>query len=326
MADNENTTQTQPLDLRAQLEAALLSDEAPAAPAATAEAAPAPEAAQTPVPAEAAQAEAQTEAAQEAAPAQPEQIPAEAQTPPPAMNAQMTQAQANMYSALLNRSAEALRAANEENARLNQMLQQQSQVAEQKAEAVAAQPTIPVLDMSQWGYLSDEQRAEKAAEYQNGMMAYFKNAMLQEIAPLKDAYEQQKAAAAREQAIASLSGDERLKGFKDDLPMIQNILDKTPELSGADPNRLYQIAYYINRGIQAQNAPQRSAAQIADEAMSNPEVMRILETRRATETAQKNAEVPVVAASAGMSSAAAVPTNRPKTIEEAHRMLENFSF
>lgn len=178
MADNENTTQTQPLDLRAQLEAALLSDEAPAAPAAPAEAAPAPEAAQTPAPAEAEQAAAQpTET-----PAQPtpEPTPAEAQTPPPEMSAQMTQAQANMYSALLNRSAEALRAANEENARLNQMLQQQSQVAEQKAEEAAAQPTIPVLDMSQWGYLSDEQRAEKAAEYQNGMMAYFKNAMLQD--------------------------------------------------------------------------------------------------------------------------------------------------
>jgi len=321
MADNENTTQTQPLDLRAQLEAALLSEEAPAAPAAPAEAAPAPEAAQTPAPAEAEQAAAQpTET-----PAQQTPTP---ETPPaaPQESAQMTQAQANMYSALLNRSAEALRTMQEENARLNQMLQQQSQVAEQKAEEAAAQPTIPVLDMSQWGYLSDEQRAEKAAEYQNGMMAYFKNAMLQEIAPLKDAYEQQKAAAAREQAIAALSGDERMKGFKDDLPMIQNILDKTPELSGADPNRRYQIAYYINRGIQAQNAPQRSAAQIADEAMSNPEVMRILETRRATETAQKNAEVPVVAASAGMSSAAAIPTNRPKTIEEAHRMLENFSF
>ena len=316
MADNENTNQ-QP-DLRAQLEAALAADEAAeSAPDATQETAPA----DTPT-------EAPQETSQEVAPAQPEQIPlqTEAQTPPPAINAQMTQAQADMYSALLSRSAEALRTMQEENAKLRQLIEQQSQVAEQKAETVAEQPAMPVLDMSQWGYLSDEQRAEKAAEYQNGMMAYFKNAMLQEIAPLKDAYERQKAAAARDQAIAALSGDERMKGFKDDLPMIQNILDKTPELSGADPNRLYQIAYYINRGMQAQNAPQRSAAQIADEAMSNPEVMRILETRRATETAQKNAEVPVVAASAGMSSAAAVPTNRPKTIEEAHRMLENFSF
>lgn len=307
MTDNENTNQ-QP-DLRAQLEAALAADEAAEA---------APEA-----PQEAAPAETPAEATQEAAPAQPEPVPTEAQTPPPATNAQMTQAQADMYSALLNRSAEALRNMQEENAKLRQLVEQQSQVAEQKAEAVAEQPTIPVLDMSQWGYLSDEQRAEKAAEYQNGMMAYFKNAMMQEIAPLKDAYEQQKAAAAREQAIAALSGDERMKGFKDDLPMIQNILDKTPELSGADPNRLYQIAYYINRGIQAQNAPQRSAAQIAEEAAANPEVMRILEAKRAAEVAQKNSEVPVVSASSGMSSAAAIPTNRPKTLEEAHRFWEN---
>lgn len=307
MADNENTNQ-QP-DLRAQLEAALAADEAAeAAPEAPQETAPAETTAETP---------------QEAAPAQPEPVPAEAQTPPPATNAQMTQAQAYMYSALLNRSAEALRNMQEENAKLRQLVEQQSQVAEQKAEAVAEQPAMPVLDMSQWGYLSDEQRAEKTAEYQNGMMAYFKNAMLQEIAPLKDAYERQKAAAAREQAIAALSGDERLKGFKDDLPMIQNILDNTPELSGADQNRLYQIAYYINRGIQAQNAPQRSAAQIAEEAAANPEVMRILEAKRAAEVAQKNSEVPVVSASSGMSSAAAIPTNRPKTLEEAHRFWEN---
>ena len=311
MADNENTNQ-QP-DLRAQLEAALAADEAEeASPEAPQEAAPAETPAETP-----------QEAAQEAAPAQPEPVPAETQTPPPATNAQMTQAQADMYSALLNRSAEALRNMQEENAKLRQLIEQQSQVAEQKAEAVAEQPAMPVLDMSQWGYLSDEQRAEKAAEYQNGMMAYFKNAMMQEIEPLKDAYERQKAAAARDQAIAALSGDERLKGFKDDLPMIQNILDKTPELSGADQNRLYQIAYYINRGIQAQNAPQRSAAQIAEEAAANPEVMRILEAKRAAEVAQKNSEVPVVSASSGMSSAAAIPTNRPKTLEEAHRFWEN---
>lgn len=311
MADNENTNQ-QP-DLRAQLEAALAADEtAETAPEAPQETAPAETPAETP-----------QEAAQETAPAQPEPVPAEAQTPPPAMNAQMTQAQADMYSALLSRSAEALRNMQEENAKLRQLVEQQSQVAEQKAEAVAAQPTMPVLDMSQWGYLSDEQRAEKTAEFQNGMMTYFKNAMMQEIAPLKDAYEQQKASAAREQAISALSGDERLKGFKDDLPMIQNILDKTPELSGADPNRLYQIAYYINRGIQAQNAPQRSAAQIAEEAAANPEVMRILEAKRAAEVAQKNSEVPVVSASSGMSSAAAIPTNRPKTLEEAHRFWEN---
>lgn len=311
MADNENTNQ-QP-DLRAQLEAALAADEAAeAAPETPQETAPAETPAETP-----------QEAAQEAAPAQPEQIPAEAQTPPPAMNAQMTQAQADMYSALLNRSAEALRTMQEENAKLRQLVEQQSQVAEQKAEAVAEQPAMPVLDMSQWGYLSDEQRAEKTAEFQNGMMAYFKNAMMQEIAPLKDAYERQKAAAARDQAIAALSGDERLKGFKDDLPMIQNILDKTPELSGADPSKAYQIAYLINRGLQAQNAPQRSAAQIAEEAAANPEVMRILEAKRAAEVAQKNSEVPVVSASSGMSSAAAIPTNRPKTLEEAHRFWEN---
>lgn len=314
MADNENTNQ-QP-DLRAQLEAALAADEAPAAPAAPAEAAPAPEAAQTPAPAEAEQAAAQpTET-----PAQPTPEPTPAA---PQESAQMTQAQANMYSALLNRSAEALRTMQEENAKLRQLVEQQSQVAEQKAEAVAEQPAMPVLDMSQWGYLSDEQRAEKTAEFQNGMMAYFKNAMMQEIAPLKDAYERQKAAAARDQAIAALSGDERMKGFKDDLPMIQNILDKTPELSGADPSKAYQIAYLINRGLQAQNAPQRSAAQIAEEAAANPEVMRILEAKRAAEVAQKNSEVPVVSASSGMSSAAAIPTNRPKTLEEAHRFWEN---
>ena len=311
MADNENTNQ-QP-DLRAQLEAALAADEAAeSAPEAPQETAPAETPAETP-----------QEAAQEAAPAQPEPVPAETQTPPPATNAQMTQAQADMYSALLNRSAEALRNMQEENAKLRQLIEQQSQVAEQKAEAVAEQPAMPVLDMSQWGYLSDEQRAEKTAEFQNGMMAYFKNAMMQEIAPLKDAYERQKAAAARDQAIAALSGDGRLKGFKDDLPMIQNILDKTPELSGADPSKAYQIAYLINRGLQAQNAPQRSAAQIAEEAAANPEVMRILEAKRAAEVAQKNSEVPVVSASSGMSSAAAIPTNRPKTLEEAHRFWEN---
>jgi len=303
MGENENKT-----DLRAQLEAALADQ--PEAPV------EAPAEAPVEAPAEVPQ-----EATQEAPQTAPQEAPAAPPQPNPMQDSGMTRGQADMYNALFERSAQALRAVQEENAKLRAQIEQQSQANEEKVEAAVAEP--PVLDMSQWGYMTDAQRTDAQSKYQNDVMAYFKNAMMSELAPLKEAYAKQRADAARQEAIAALSTDARFEGFSDALPQIQNVLDKTPELKDTDPRRAYQIAYAINRGFAPK--PQRSAAEIAEEAMKNPEVMRIIETKRATDTAAKNADVPVVSAASGMSSAAAVPTNRPKTIEEAHKMWEGFN-
>lgn len=308
MGENENQ------DLRAQLEQALMSDTPAEAQDASVEAP-----VETPV--EAPQEAAPQTSTQEEAPQTPTQTPQ--QTPPPQTPPTMTPEQANMYSALLNRSAEAMKEMQAEIARLKESQQQQSQLAEQKIEEAVSMPT---LDMSGWSYLTDEQRNERQAAFTDGMAKYFRSQMDSELAPIKAAYEQQRIDAEKQAAIAALSGDATFKGFGDSLPQIQNILDKTPALKNESRKNAYEIAYLINRGLQSmQNEGQRTAAQIAEEAAANPEVMRILESRRASQTAEKNAEVPVVTATSGMSNAQAVPTARPKTLDEAHALWKDFT-
>lgn len=323
----ENTNQ-QPQDLREQLRQALYGEEGtPAEPVETAEGAQ--PAAETPAdaPAEGA-ADAGAQAESPVPPAESTVPPAEGAVPQNPANAgnanQPGLPSMDALTQVMSRTNAVLQQLQQENAQLRAQIQQQSQVAEQKMEEVAAQPVMPVLDTSRWGYLTDEQRAEESTKYTQALTDYIRAQMDGEIAPIKKMYEQQARESERSNAISRLSEDARLPGFKDALPQIQNIIDKTPSLANESPINQLQIAYLINRGLN--QGQEKSASQLAQEAMDNPEVMRIIESKRAQDVKAKNAEVPVASASTGMSQAAAIPDNRPKTMEEANRMLESLRF
>lgn len=223
-----------------------------------------------------------------------------------------------------------LRSVQEENQRLRSLVGQQSEAAQNAAQSVVedkspkpAQP--PVFDLSRLQYMDDEARAAASADYTAQLTSFIRSQMEGELAPIREDFERQKASAERESAIGALSNDSSFVGFAEALPKIERILQSEPALSSeGDMQKRYAIAYLISRGMDAMQPKeevQRSAADIAKEAIANPEVMRLIESERARQIAEKNADVPRQMASSGTATAPATPQAKPKTMEEAREFM-----
>lgn len=317
MGENE-TRENTPQDLRSMLENAFAGEEEPV-PAAEPVAEPAvQEPVQTEVPAEAAAAAEQTPAA----PSVENPVPAQ-QTAAPVQDNSAIAMQ------LAARAAESMRVLQEENARLRAAVQQQGAQAQQMAQAVVEDkapkvPVMPVFDSSRMGYMDETARKSYEDQYGQQMAEYIRYQMAEELAPLRENYERQKAQAEREAAIGSLRNSGRMQGFDEALPQIERILEQMPSLAAEqDAQKRYTMGYLINRGLQAVNAPaQRAAADVAKEAMANPEVMRLIEAERARAASEKNAAAVPQSASTGASTAPATPQNRPQNLGEARTLLQ----
>ena len=317
MGENE-TRENTPQDLRSMLENAFAGEEEPV-PAAEPVADPAvQEPVQTEVPAEAAAAAEQTPAA----PSVENPVPAQ-QTAAPVQDNSAIAMQ------LAARAAESMRVLQEENARLRAAVQQQGAQAQQMAQAVVEDkapkvPVMPVFDSSRMGYMDETARKSYEDQYGQQMAEYIRYQMAEELAPLRENYERQKAQAEREAAIGSLRNSGRMQGFDEALPQIERILEQMPSLAAEqDAQKRYTMGYLINRGLQAVNAPaQRAAADVAKEAMANPEVMRLIEAERARAASEKNAAAVPQSASTGASTAPATPQNRPQNLGEARTLLQ----
>lgn len=317
MGENE-TIENTPQDLRSMLESAFAAEEEPV-PAAEPVAEPAvQEPVQTEVPAEAAVPAEQTPAA----PAVENPVPAQ-QTAAPVQDNSAIAMQ------LAARAAESMRVLQEENARLRAAVQQQGAQAQQMAQAVVEDkapkvPVMPVFDSSRMGYMDENARKSYEDQYGQQMAEYIRYQMAEELAPLRENYERQKAQAEREAAIGSLRNSGRMQGFDEALPQIERILEQMPSLAAEqDAQKRYTMGYLINRGLQAVNAPaQRAAADVAKEAMANPEVMRLIEAERARAASEKNAAAVPQSASTGASTAPATPQNRPQNLGEARTLLQ----
>ena len=317
MGENE-TRENTPQDLRSMLENAFAGEEEPV-PAAEPVAEPAvQEPVQTEVPAEAAAAAEQTPAA----PAVENPVAAQQSAAPAPDNAAIAMQ-------LAARAAESMRVLQEENARLRAAVQQQGAQAQQMAQAVVEDkapkvPVMPVFDSSRMGYMDENARKSYEDQYGQQMAEYIRYQMAEELAPLRENYERQKAQAEREAAIGSLRNSGRMQGFDEALPQIERILEQMPSLAAEqDAQKRYTMGYLINRGLEAVNAPaQRAAADVAKEAMANPEVMRLIEAERARAAAEKNAAAVPQSASTGASTAPATPQNRPQNLGEARTLLQ----
>lgn len=317
MVENE-TRENTPQDLRTMLESAFAGEEEPV---------PVEEPAAEPAVQEPMQTEAPAEAA---VPAEQTQTAPAAETPAPAQQpAAPVQDNSAIAMQLAARAAESMKVLQEENARLRAAVQQQGAQAQQMAQAVVEDktpkvPVMPVFDSSRMGYMDENARKAYEEQYGQQMAEYIRSQMAQELAPLRESYERQKAQAEREAAIGSLRNSGRLQGFDEALPHIERILEQMPSLAAEqDAQKRYTVGYLLNRGLEAVNAPaQRAAADVAREVMANPEVMRLIEAERARAAAEKNAAAVPQSASTGASTAPATPQNRPQNLGEARTLLQ----
>ena len=198
---------------------------------------------------------------------------------------------------------------------MGQFAPQPAPEAQQEAEDIA-----PTLDFAGMRYMSEDEQAQKMAEWQQSVVDYaIKKAtasVQQEIAPVRDEYEAKRRIAEADAAKATIYADPRFASFRDRDADIERILSTTPALNGADAATRYMLGGLIDRGLNYLQPKEMTTEELVQKALASPEVMKALETKRATEIQKQNAEVPTIAPSSGTANASPIPENRPKDANE----------
>lgn len=213
-----------------------------------------------------------------------------------------------------------------EGAIMGQFAPQPAPEAQQETEDIA-----PTLDFAGMRYMSEDEQAQKMAEWQQSVVDYaIKKAtasVQQEIAPVRDEYEAKRRIAEADAAKATIYADPRFASFRDRDADIERIISTTPALNGADAATRYMLGGLIDRGLNYLQPKEMTTEELVQKALASPEVMKALETKRATEIQKQNAEVPTIAPSSGTANASPIPENKPKDMNEIReRALKRFGW
>lgn len=213
-----------------------------------------------------------------------------------------------------------------EGAIMRQFAPQPAPEAQQEAEDIA-----PTLDFAGMRYMSEDEQAQKMAEWQQSVVDYaIKKAtasVQQEIAPVRDEYEAKRRIAEADAAKATIYADPRFASFRERDADIERILSTTPALNGADAATRYMLGGLIDRGLNYLQPKEMTTEELVQKALASPEVMKALETKRATEIQKQNAEVPTIAPSSGTANASPIPESKPKDMNEIReRALKRFGW
>lgn len=234
---------------------------------------------------------------------------------------QQLQAQLQQTGAAMQQQSQAA-----EGAIMGQFAPQPAPEAQQEAEDIA-----PTLDFAGMRYMSEDEQAQKMAEWQQSVVDYaIKKAtasVQQEIAPVRDEYEAKRRIAENDAAKATIYADPRFASFRDRDADIERILSTTPALNGADAATRYMLGGLIDRGLNYLQPKEMTTEELVQKALASPEVMKALETKRATEIQKQNAEVPTIAPSSGTANASPIPESKPKDMNEIReRALKRFGW
>lgn len=234
---------------------------------------------------------------------------------------QQLQAQLQQTGAAMQQQSQAA-----EGAIMGQFAPQPAPEAQQEAEDIA-----PTLDFAGMRYMSEDEQAQKMAEWQQSVVDYaIKKAtasVQQEIAPVRDEYEAKRRIAEADAAKATIYADPRFASFRDRDADIERILSTTPALNGADAATRYMLGGLIDRGLNYLQPKEMTTEELVQKALASPEVMKALETKRATEIQKQNAEIPTIAPSSGTANASPIPESKPKDMNEIReRALKRFGW
>lgn len=234
---------------------------------------------------------------------------------------QQLQAQLQQTGAAMQQQSQAA-----EGAIMGQFAPQPAPEAQQEAEDIA-----PTLDFAGMRYMSEDEQAQKMAEWQQSVVDYAirraTEAARSEIAPVRDEYEAKRRIAEADAAKAMIYADPRFASFRDRDADIERILSTTPALNGADAATRYMLGGLIDRGLNYLQPKEMTTEELVQKALASPEVMKALETKRATEIQKQNAEVPTIAPSSGTANASPIPESKPKDMNEIReRALKRFGW
>ncbi len=226
-----------------------------------------------------------------------------------------------------------INALRQENSRLSQELsrqqgavQQQSEIMQGAIENAVSQPQIPKLNFRELQYMSEDEQADAIQSWQDGVINALTERQKAEIEPIRREYEDKRAAAADNAAKMSISSDPRFSDFGENSGEIDRIAAMS-DFAGMSPEKKYLYSALIARGMRNSPAAKPSTEEIVKMAVSNPDVMRALEARRAQEVMDKNGQLPTLSASSGLSGANAMPEKSVKTKEDLDaRLYSRFGF
>ena len=223
---------------------------------------------------------------------------------------QQLQAQLQQAGAAMQQQSQAA-----EGAIMGQFSPQPAPETQHEAEDIA-----PTLDFAGMRYMSEDEQAQKMAEWQQSVVDYAirraTEAARSEIAPVRDEYEAKRRIAEADAAKATIYADPRFASFRERDADIERILSATPALNGADAATRYMLGGLIDRGLNYLQPKEMTTEELVQKALSSPEVMKALETKRAAEIQKQNAEVPTIAPSSGTANASPIPESRPKDANE----------
>lgn len=211
---------------------------------------------------------------------------------------------------------------------MQQALQQQSETQEQ---AIAGQmqqpeqPTPPNIDFNELIYADDDSRAAKQQEWIASMSDYIKQTTLGEMEPIFNDYKTTKERQEYGNVVEQLKSVPDLsERFGASIDEAGTILEQMPTLKQLAPQEAIITAALIAKGRQAVNTipQQETPEQLAQKALNNPEVMKIIAMHNVDQVKQ-NANIPTMAAGQGAISTAPINVQRaPETLEEGLKFLE----
>lgn len=264
---------------------------------------------------------------------EPDNVPTENQPQPTnqssdlMMLVQQLMAQNQQLQAQLQQTSNAMRQQSQaaESGIMSQFTPEAAPQAQQTAEDIA-----PTLDFASMRYMSEEEQAQKMADWQQSVVDYVirraTEAARSEIAPVRDEYEAKRRIAENDAAKATIYADPRFASFRDRDADIERIIAATPALNGVDAATRYMLGGLIDRGMSNLQPHEITTEELVQKALASPEVMKALETKRATEIQKQNTEIPTIAPSSGTGNASPIPESKPKSFEDIReRAMRRFA-
>ena len=143
---------------------------------------------------------------------------------------------------------------------------------------------------------------------------------------MRDEYEAKRRIAENDAAKATIYADPRFASFRERDADIERIIAATPVLNGVDAATRYMLGGLIDRGMSNLQPHEITTEELVQKALASPEVMKALETKRATEIQKQNAEIPTIAPSSGTGNASPIPESKPKSFEDIReRAMRHFA-
>lgn len=182
---------------------------------------------------------------------------------------------------------------------------------------------MPILDVNALAFATEEEIAQKQAEYAQQMAEFVKAGVMKEVSPFVEQakegiYQKEKA-----DTLYALSQVPELAGINDMIPQLDKIISNNKWLQSEDMpiEEKYINAYAIARGVNAINTPPEESKELTSEELmelydKNPTFQELVEKKR-IKALNNSQQVPPFSASSGAVNAALNIKEKPKTFEEA---------